>query len=591
MQTIPLTVLSLNLQNYYGDKNRNTAKAKLGRSQSQVLTRLLALKGQEDNVTVICTQEDEHGLIIPGYREAVSACSSNHWSQKEAVRIYVKREYVAQAALYTVNLKPKHCDSLHIPERCAAVLELAGVRIANVFFPGGRYDDVGMFTAEGECAQELSRLRKQFANDIIKKLRPDIIVGDWNASIYKEEEERIYTLKNDHVAEILKSSSQESDADNQSKLNAWLAWRHSPFPILKKSGFVELWPKVRTTSRVELAVDGFFYRKSRVIPTGPLKVDETLLHDTDHASLVASFERKSSGGHSRRELNESYAFRTLEELEDVHDVTPQPGAGQVGKFIFRAATRAFTPKDVVDTRHLKPDEYEREAATHIYRTFYHVDKSPLTAFISFSTTLTSALNYARNHAGFNFIWIVCVDPALEVRDASTRRGSLRLSEPLKHYQPDDEISYDSGSVPVKWARWKNFLSGLNFNQLVVGRKSLAEASVTTIAADADSFPLAAETILEDQIYLVDRETTAILSEKKFYTNELKLRELLIPNYRTLHLKCTSARPFDRLADDFSEDEIEDYSDRDAEFERFYRDLDEELKNKYSKQEWRHHFFS
>ena len=71
-----LTVLSVNIQNYYGDKDSRTY-ARQGHNQSHILADEIVAQAMYYGANVICTQEDEHGLAIPGYEEVGAACLGN----------------------------------------------------------------------------------------------------------------------------------------------------------------------------------------------------------------------------------------------------------------------------------------------------------------------------------------------------------------------------------------------------------------------------------------------------------------------------------------------------------------------------------
>lgn len=527
-------IFSLNLQNYYGDRDSRTPNEKLGRSQSQVLARLVALKSARQSVEVICTQEDKDGLLIPGFTEGVAACTTEN-RPYEAVRIYVRDDLVVRAKFETHQLKPRHCEYYHIPERCAVAVEIQGFRIVNVFYPGGRYDDSGMFHAKEKCERELRGLRKKFTREILRKLAPDVIVGDWNASIEKEAEEKVFTVRNTFVQNL--AWPLVDAADIQRKLTSWLAWRNSPFPVLERRGYAPLWPAERTTSRVDLAVDGFFYLKERVEAVGFVKVDAELLRDSDHAAIIGTFKVKSETSSPSTLRPDWRGARELEQLQEVHDLALRPGAPLLGKFLFRAARQSFERNEVRDRRNLDQGRYEMEAATHIYRTHYHAAQNPQTAFMSFSLTLTAAMTYAEGHPGFDYIWVLCVNGATDARDASTRRGSKKLSDVFLGSDLTDEILQgESELVPVSWARWKNFWSGIVFSQVLVGRNSLSQSTVISLPVAAISKE--ARKVNWAQDALMHRHLSAIASEKKFYMNELLLRRLVIPDYDRLRKDCS-----------------------------------------------------
>ena len=89
-----LTVLSVNMQHYYGDKDYRTCSRK-GHNQTHILADEIVGQAEYHHANVICTQEDEHGLALSGYEEVAAACAGD-WRKKEVVRTYVQRDWAGR---------------------------------------------------------------------------------------------------------------------------------------------------------------------------------------------------------------------------------------------------------------------------------------------------------------------------------------------------------------------------------------------------------------------------------------------------------------------------------------------------------------
>ena len=271
-----LTVLSVNIQNYYGDKDSRTY-ARQGHNQSHILADEIVAQAMYYGANVICTQEDEHGLAIPGNEEVGAACLGND-RQKEVVRTYVQVE-MAGKCKHTVVIVP-WSEACPLPARCALIVQLpSGHRVANVFLAGGRMDDRN-FAWYGGCAD----VRTEYIDRVIAHA-PDILVGDWNADINAQREEELYKLDSEYVTGIFRGMD-----DMDGLLKRWLHWRQTPFLRLKENGYDFQWPEETTAGRGALAVDGFAYNAATCKPKGAhSQAIRFMQHFTDHSGVVATF--------------------------------------------------------------------------------------------------------------------------------------------------------------------------------------------------------------------------------------------------------------------------------------------------------------
>ena len=213
-----LTVLSVNLQNNYGDQFFRSY-ARMGHSQAHILGDEVASQALHYGANVICTQEDEHGLAMPRFEQVAAACAGENDRKKEVVRTYVQEGWLGRCMHAEITVP--RSDACPLPTRCGLIVQLpSGHRVANVFLAGGRHDDQGFLWHQG-CADA----RVEYTDRVLAH-EPDIIVGDWNADVHAGREEELYTQQLDYVRGILRGVGD----DREDALKRWLVWRQSPFP-------------------------------------------------------------------------------------------------------------------------------------------------------------------------------------------------------------------------------------------------------------------------------------------------------------------------------------------------------------------------
>ena len=107
-----LIVLSVNLQNYYADKDYRTY-ARRGHNQTHILADEVVAQAMHYGANVICTQEDEHALALPGFEEVAAACAGDDLRAGEVVG--------EMRARGRDGAKSETCP---LPTRCALVVQL-----------------------------------------------------------------------------------------------------------------------------------------------------------------------------------------------------------------------------------------------------------------------------------------------------------------------------------------------------------------------------------------------------------------------------------------------------------------------------------
>lgn len=253
-----LVIISANLHNFKGESGATKPSEETKAATKGKISQFLSDLADEANATLICTQEDDTGVPIAGF-EMLGEAGSGF----EVVRVYGRENMN-----FEVDKKLLVKGGKKIAERHALVVTTpGGLKVANVFMSGGKYEDKNF-----ELAPEA---RQQAAE---KLLGLDVLVGDWNADIDIDNETKAFTETSRYVSELKFDSF---------KLQRWLKWRRSPFAVLLGNGFEALWPAERTVP-FNLAVDGAWYRPSKLHGSS-VRVKQAMLDMSDHAAVVFQF--------------------------------------------------------------------------------------------------------------------------------------------------------------------------------------------------------------------------------------------------------------------------------------------------------------
>jgi hypothetical protein len=433
----------------------------MGVSHERNIAGYIEKKALDDNVHVICTQEDPKGIVMKYFPEVVSACVGT----AEANRIYVLASGIDHITADKRVFKLDRCPAaLRMPARCVAIINVGSIRIANVFLPGGRSDDrvvlaVKESSKDEECMNDILKMRKRIVEDTVRAFEPDIIVGDWNADYRPGVDAAFYAkgAAGNHYAT-------EGRVERHG-LERWLKWRASPFRTLERHGYQFAWPSRPTTSRAELAVDGFAYN---VATTKASDVYNSIsfLQLSDHSAVICSFlvspNTKTSimsiPAKVDRHIYRSARSNTPARTQQKHPLSP-PG------LVFKASPVAFS----ADASITEVEESPLGAALHIHATgTSNREKGnvPRTAYTSWTTRLLLTLKYAQtnNHP---FIWITC---PYNYHDMRGFTRSEAVSKVLKDQPP--QILYQNYRYDRNEAYHHNFVSGSYYDQVLIPRKSL-----------------------------------------------------------------------------------------------------------------------
>jgi hypothetical protein len=168
--------------------------------------------------------------------------------------------------LYSTN-KPKiikklttHGSKLNVVDRHGLIVDMNGIKIANLHLEGGRYSDQLIFkNFNGILKYKLSLL-----HDIINE-KPDVILGDFN-SVYSsniKQHKRFLKGQFDYFSKFVKKDKLTSvEKEKIYKLN------NAPYELLVKNGYVYAKPDNESTTitngRGNSIIDTIWYKPEKV---------------------------------------------------------------------------------------------------------------------------------------------------------------------------------------------------------------------------------------------------------------------------------------------------------------------------------------
>lgn len=531
-----VVVLSVNLQNFYGDASNQTFASR-GKNHTHLTAAEVMSQAKYHHADVICTQEDEHGLALSEFDEVASACKHGHRG-KEVVRTYVRHSWHKDCSFAVVEV-PKS-DECPMPTRCALLVALPmGVTVANVFLAGGRHDDQLYFSHWG-CADA----RKTYISNVLA-YRPAIVVGDWNSSSSLHDEDSIYTLSNPYVKDLIRHAGENRAAK---WLDSWLEFRHSPFVTLREHGYELAWPSAPTAVRGNVAVDGFAYDPGQCTPNDEYqpKVIDFFKHYTDHAGVVAAFQIGHEGVNRKISLPSSGP----ESPAISHLVRPpsklKHAAPPLG-VLFRATDCDLRMPQCLSSKSKRMTREERQVAagTHVLLTGPMGPKKIKTPYTSWSGSLTEALNYGIQHS-MKYIWRYCPIDLTDTHDIRTQSGVRRLNREM----PTDARrirTHEGYKVSAAWAKYKNLDSGINFDQVLIPRETLEREHGQITQAEIESpVSSAVQAVLDEQKgniwYDSEHGVQSYYPQVAFIRNEDRLRQLIFPNAHPSDADCAQTQP-------------------------------------------------
>lgn len=165
-------------------------------------------------------------------------------------------------------------DPRGIAERCVCAIRFAGLLIANTHLCGGRHDDQHYATLVDAKAEEMSQL--------VEALKPDIVVGDFNAE--SNWFEALSTLNSYPLFEDLGTAEKE----------LFLQYYRSAHLFLQENGYVPAFAEqdVRPTSAFGGVPDWIYVKSGLQDTVFDVKKVEAIPYYSDHNALYCWFRVK-----------------------------------------------------------------------------------------------------------------------------------------------------------------------------------------------------------------------------------------------------------------------------------------------------------
>jgi hypothetical protein len=260
-----LTVLTINVESYI--------TCQLNKNCDQLIS-IIA----DTETDIICTQEDfkiTH-MKIPGYILVSSCVAEKRDGDFMSNNIYIRDDLVPSSHIDDITITAK-CS---VP-RCASIITIKGVQIANLHACGGRYDDPHY--------KELTATKANQIEDLIKVIKfiPDLIVGDFNSEANME-----YALKSLEKYPLYNNISR---IDKE----AFIKYFTSHYQALSKYGYKTAYDHIGPTSQFGFTVDWMYYQPSiltpipssvKIIPMMDNKDNVLIPNMSDHNGVLATFE-------------------------------------------------------------------------------------------------------------------------------------------------------------------------------------------------------------------------------------------------------------------------------------------------------------
>jgi hypothetical protein len=227
---------------------------------------------------VLAVQEDWFDSPVdqfPGYTLKAKCQAERQGARYLANSIYVRDDHdLAGLASDPDTLDiTGGCRSIRgLVPRCAALLTVKGVRIANLHACGGQFDDP-------EFRHMAALKTKEKHVELVAQKKPDLIVGDFNAENDRGAAER--GLRDYRLYQRL------TDKDKALFLDFFLGHVEP----LKRLGFLPAYDsRAEGTSAYRTTVDWMYYKPSALEPVGePLVVETIAKKYTDHNGVMVTF--------------------------------------------------------------------------------------------------------------------------------------------------------------------------------------------------------------------------------------------------------------------------------------------------------------
>jgi hypothetical protein len=464
-------IISANLYGHGQNKIWNTvsesASSKIYESQQQALSKILQNTAIQFKADLICTQEDQPMLQMSNYPDRFSACDK----YGEAMAIYGKSRQIRSLESFEIGRTQGKRP------RCALGVTCKGIRVVNLFLPGGISDDQAFIDNMDS--------RTNYVSKVIHEMKPHIILGDFNADINKEKEETLFGVGDSkkYLEHLYKWYNSTYSFDDFFK--KWIEWRHSPFKLLKASGYTYIWPKTQTSQKADLIVDGFFYLENAVKPKKEVIVFGENFDFSDHAFIFQDFDillsdgidERGEGGERDISPHRTPFARSISREMRKKQHTP-PG------ICFR-----YQKKSEIGKTGRIPDKMD--AFLHIRGSHFAGSDCPYTSWSKSAVTVIGS--YAKTNTE-GFIFVTCPKTGYEDFSSKTRAINLNKSLTNSSFVNDAEELKTwktiKTRIPGRFANLEsakrecegyNTTSGIMYDQVLITREAADQYGLAKIS--------------------------------------------------------------------------------------------------------------
>ena len=236
---------------------------------------------ENSGADIICLQEDtvkREKLLTPSYAQ-VSKCRAEylkHLGDHLANTILVKRNLLDKMDPNNPNARKDITEGCDVP-RCATLIRIGGLTIANVHLCGGRFAD--------KRWRELGDVKSRQLLKIYDKYQPDIIVGDFNG-------DRDYELALKRIAAKHTEFKKLTNEADRSKFMKYLRGVHD---YLDNDGgyeaaFTEA--EIGPTSSYGTNPDWiYYYKEDNRLGVLSSKAIDAIPHLSDHNAIIVNMVR------------------------------------------------------------------------------------------------------------------------------------------------------------------------------------------------------------------------------------------------------------------------------------------------------------
>ena len=197
-----------------------------------------------------------------------SICQSHPLAWQKSKYIYGEPSYLANAiyANNSIRCSKDKSDNINMKglNRCYTSLEIMindkPIKIANVHLIGGRFDDIAAIEDDAYSYEKLNQLQK------VIEIDPDIICGDFNTKLNKDEQTELYF----NMLMTIGEHADMTELDIQQYKERWDRWIYidSINNYLENLGYESVYKNgtnIVDTNSYGGVVDMIYYKKNKLI--------------------------------------------------------------------------------------------------------------------------------------------------------------------------------------------------------------------------------------------------------------------------------------------------------------------------------------